>query len=77
MLTAGHGRFGCRGASQSRRVRAPQVGWARRASQRSSATSALIRCGQSCGARLRSRSAARPPASIRSSHLEPVFRLTP
>ena len=42
----------------------PQLGCCRRAAQIASATSAAIRCGQWCGARLRSRSPSRPPRLV-------------
>src|SRR5262249_47618031 len=63
--------------SQSKSLRAPQLGWRFLASAMASTTAAAVWCGLCRGARDRSSSPANPHFLNRSSHLCPVTRLIP
>src|SRR5512147_944632 len=77
VLAAGQTTAGSRSASQARIFFGPQRGCARRTAISRSPTASAVPFGWACGARERSTSPTGPAARYRSSHLYPVFRLTP
>src|SRR2546428_61805 len=63
VLAAGSSSPGRRSASHTSSLRGPQLGCCRRASTIAAATAGAMRCGQRCGARLRSASPATPTSA--------------